>query len=275
MSRFSSSFRSLAVMVWNLTKGGLMLAGLIALVTYEVQTFSHASPAPAPQPTAKVDVAPQGLESVHPARVAETLAVAEAAEQPAASPDRQTGNPTERIALAASLGNPTEHKRIADYLAKKYQVSSDATQLLVSAAYMTGRDTGVDPLLILAVMAIESRFNPFAESGMGAQGLMQVIPKYHLDKFEELGGRDAVLNPVANIKVGALILKDYISRFGGLEAGLKAYSGAADAEEDYGYSAKVLGERERIRAAAGFAKPMPVKTQPKLVSPPVAKIDET
>jgi soluble lytic murein transglycosylase-like protein len=265
-------------MVWNLTKGGLMLAGLIALVTWEVQTFSHASPAPA-QPTAKVDVAPQGLESVHPARVAETLVGAETADLPGASPDRQTGigngNGNDRIALAASLGSPTEHKRIADYLAKKYQVSSEATQLLVSAAYITGRDTGVDPLLILAVMAIESRFNPFAESQMGAQGLMQVIPKYHLDKFEVLGGKDAVLNPVANIKVGALILKDYIHRFGGLEPGLKAYSGAADAEEDSGYSAKVLGERERIRAAAGFAKPLPVKTQPKLVSPPVAKIDET
>jgi hypothetical protein len=102
---------------------------------------------------------------------------------------------------------------------------------------------------------------------MGAQGLMQVIPRYHLDKFEELGGKDAVLNPVANIKVGALILKDYISRFGGVEAGLKAYSGAAATDDDGGYAEKVLDERERIRSAAGIrdgksaVKAMPVKAQ--------------
>jgi soluble lytic murein transglycosylase-like protein len=51
---------------------------------------------------------------------------------------------------------------------------------------------------------------------MGAVGLMQVIPKYHLDKFEELGGPEAVLNPLANIRVGAMILKDTMQRFGGL-----------------------------------------------------------
>jgi soluble lytic murein transglycosylase-like protein len=103
---------------------------------------------------------------------------------------------------------------------------------------------------------------------------MQVIPKYHLDKFEEMGGKEAVLNPVANIKVGALILKDYITRFGGVEAGLKAYSGAALSEEDYGYAGKVLGERERIRAASGVGKAMPVKAAPKLIAPP-AKVEET
>jgi len=272
VSRLSySSFRSLALAMFSLAKGGLMLAGLIALVTWEVQTFSHATPAPAPVVAAKQEApVPQGLEAVHPARVAEILAADTAAEAPVAPPAG-----VDRVVVAANLGDPAEHKRIANYLAKKYQVSTDATQLIVSAAYLTGRETSVDPTLILAVMAIESRFNPFAESVMGAQGLMQVIPKYHLDKFEELGGKDAVLNPVANIKVGALILKDYISRFGGIEPGLKAYSGAALAEEDSGYAVKVLGERERIRAAAGTSKPVRAVSAPKLVNPPVPKVDET
>jgi len=269
MSRMT--FRSMTTMVWNVVKGGLMLAGLLALVTWEVQTFSHATPAPA-QAAAKIDaVATPVLEGVHPSRVAESLALADApSDRPAPSADKVLTS-----ADRAMLGNAAEHKRIADYLAKKYMVSSEATQLIVAAAYLTGKETGVDPLLILAVMAIESRFNPFAESGMGAQGLMQVIPKYHLDKFEEMGGKDAVLNPVANIKVGALILKDYISRFGGVEAGLKAYSGAALAEEDFGYSGKVLGERERIRAASGVGKSMPVKAAPKQFIAPPAKIEET
>ena len=286
MSRLTySSLRSLALAMLHVAKGGLMLAGLVALVTWEVQTFSHANPVPAAVVAVKQEVSgPQGLENVHPARVAETLAADGASDIAAGNPGstdkvltstQGSAQAADRVALAASLGDPGEHKRIAGYLAKKYQVSAEATQLIVSAAYLTGRETGVDPTLILAVMAIESRFNPFAESGMGAQGLMQVIPKYHLDKFEELGGRDAVLNPVANIKVGALILKDYISRFGGVEAGLKAYSGAAVAEEDYGYAGKVLSERDRIRSAAGVAKPVRAAVVPKLVAPPVAKIDET
>jgi soluble lytic murein transglycosylase-like protein len=240
-----------------------MLAGLVALVTWEVQTFGRttsAAPAIAP-PAVKAElVASPPLEGVQPAKVAETLALAE---QSPASAD------------GAALGDAAQHKKIAAYLSRKYQVSSEATQLIVSAAYLTGRDTGVDPMLILAVMAIESRFNPFAESEMGAQGLMQVIPRYHLDKFEVLGGKDAVLNPVANIKVGALILKDYISRFGGVEAGLKAYSGAAEAEEDGGYASKVLGERERIRSAAGVIKTAPVKALPKPVAPPTVALEAT
>jgi hypothetical protein len=258
MSR--ATLRSLFGMVWSTAKGGLMLAGLLALVTWEVQTFGHAAtPAPSPAPVAKMEVAPTPvLEGVQPAKVAETLAL---------------GGPA--VPESAVLGNPEQHKRIAGYLSKKYQVSAEATQLIVSAAYLTGRETGVDPMLILAVMAIESRFNPFAESVMGAQGLMQVMPQYHLDKFEDLGGKDAVLNPVANIKVGALILKDYIARFGGIEAGLKAYSGAAEAEEDGGYASKVLGERDRIRGAAGVIKTVPVKAAPKPLAPRVVATEAT
>lgn len=275
-----SGLRSAAFGLWKIAKGGLMLAGLVALVTWEVETFGHAAPAPvavAAKP-ALAAAAPQGLENVHPSRVAESLAAGDVVADAPGKPE----NVEERVALAAALGDPGQHRRIANYLSKKYQVSSEATTLIVSAAYITGRDTGVDPTLILAVMAIESRFNPFAESGMGAQGLMQVIPKYHLDKFEELGGKDAVLNPVANIKVGALILKDYIVRFGGVEPALKAYSGAALTEEDYGYALKVLGERDRIRAAAGpVLKPVraaavAATVAPKLVSHPApGKIDET
>jgi soluble lytic murein transglycosylase-like protein len=76
---------------------------------------------------------------------------------------------------------------------------------------------------------------------------MQVMSKVHHDKFQEMGGIKAALNPVANIKVGALILKDYVSRAGSVEAGLKMYVGAADAENDSGYGARVLNEYKRLK----------------------------
>ena len=148
------------------------------------------------------------------------------------------------------LGNSKQQQWVTSWLSKRYRVASDAANMLVSTAYMTAHEVKLDPLLILAVMAIESGLNPFAESAMGAKGLMQVMAKVHHDKFEEVGGQAAALNPVANIKVGALILKDYVKRTGSVEGGLKTYVGAADMESDSGYGARVLAEYKRLKQVA-------------------------
>ncbi|MEX0637685.1 MAG: lytic transglycosylase domain-containing protein, partial [Burkholderiales bacterium] len=102
------------------------------------------------------------------------------------------------------------------------------------------------PLLILAVMAIESRYNPVAESSMGAKGLMQVIPRYHQEKLLEHGGEHALLDPEVNIHVGAQILREYMRRFGATEAALQKYAGAFD-EPTARYSGKVLAEKARLQ----------------------------
>ncbi|PLQ01730.1 lytic transglycosylase domain-containing protein [Cupriavidus pauculus] len=165
--------------------------------------------------------------------------------------------PVQRVALDArntsALGSAREQAAVAEYIARKYRVASQATAQLVKAAYMTGREVGIDPLLILGVIAIESSFNPYAESGVGAQGLMQVMTKVHQDKYEAVGGVTAALNPYANIKIGALVLKDCIARAGSIEGGLKYYVGAATTNTDGGYGAKVLAERGRLRALLGLS----------------------
>jgi len=171
-------------------------------------------------------------------------------------------------AQSASI-NP-QQQRVTAWIAKRYRVATDATNMLVSAAYGTAKEIKLDPLLILAVMAIESRFNPFAESPVGAQGLMQVMSKVHHDKFQKLGGVKAALNPVANIKVGSLILKDYVKRGGSVEAGLRMYVGAPDSD-DSGYGSKVLAEYRRLKdVAQGKRVPTTTTTvsaQPKRVEP--------
>jgi soluble lytic murein transglycosylase-like protein len=136
---------------------------------------------------------------------------------------------------------------LATLVAKRYRISSEATRGLVAAAYREGRRVGLDPLLIIAVIAVESRFNPIAESDAGAQGLMQVIPGYHKDRLEA-AGVDSVLDPHDNIRLGAQILKDYIRQGGTEVAGLQIYSGSA-ADATNAYAAKVLGEKQRLQQA--------------------------
>ena len=107
---------------------------------------------------------------------------------------------------------------LAGIIARKYRISQTATRDMIAAAYREGQRNGLDPLLIVAVMAVESRFNPIAESDMGAVGLMQVIPRYHADKFDAANG-GSVLDPETNIQVGARVLKEYIRRSGSQAGG--------------------------------------------------------
>jgi soluble lytic murein transglycosylase-like protein len=137
---------------------------------------------------------------------------------------------------------------LVDYLSRRFSIAAAPTAMVVDTAYRAADDSGLDPLLVLAVISIESRFNPFAESVMGAKGLMQIIPKYHRARLLEHGGEEAVLDPESNILVGTKILQEYVYRTGTLEAGLQTYNGASrDATAQY--AQRVLAERDRFEHA--------------------------
>jgi soluble lytic murein transglycosylase-like protein len=136
--------------------------------------------------------------------------------------------------------------------ATKYRVSSRAMRELVDTAYAEARRNELDPLLIIAVMAVESSFNPIAQSGAGATGLMQVIPRYHSDKFSAADG-ESVLDPRINIKVGAQALKEYIVQGGTEVAGLQRYNGASG-DASNAYANKVLAERARLQVTIRRAR---------------------
>jgi len=147
-----------------------------------------------------------------------------------------------------------EQRAVADFIAKRYRVADQAVAGFVSTAYRAGRRFAVDPLLILAVMAVESRYNPVAESNVGAMGLMQVLPKFHLDKLSQHGGEDALLDPEVNIQVGTQILREYLKRFGETETALQMYAGAID-EPTSQYASKVLAERSRLKQIQQQVRP--------------------
>jgi len=138
-----------------------------------------------------------------------------------------------------------EQRTVAESIAKRYRIADAAATNFVTIAYRAADQHRVDALLILAVMAIESRYNPVAESVMGAKGLMQVIPKYHQEKLYQHGGDQSLLEPEVNILVGAQILREYQRRFGDVETALQMYAGALD-EPTSAYSAKVLAEKARL-----------------------------
>lgn len=165
-----------------------------------------------------------------------------------------------------------EQANIAKWLARRYKVAPEPIGRLVQEAWDVGQRFKLDPTLILAIMAVESSFNPFAQSSVGAQGLMQVMTNVHDKKYEPFGGVHAAFDPITNLKVGVQVLKECIARAGSLHEGLRHYVGAANLPNDSGYAGKVLGEQAHLlKVAAGKAVahtapivpvPVPVKAAP-------------
>lgn len=149
---------------------------------------------------------------------------------------------------------PKQQAYLAYWLSRKYRVAPEPLSALVAEAYDLGPRNQIEPTLILAVMAVESAFNPFAQSAVGAQGLMQVMTKVHEDKYAGFGGSLAAFDPVANVRVGVNVLKDCITRAGSVEGGLRLYVGAANIKEDTGYAAKVVAEYGRLQQVAKGVK---------------------
>lgn len=193
---------------------------------------------------------------------------------PATEPDA-----SERATATNPADLPKQQAAVAFWISKKYAVAPEPIASLVAEAYALGAKVKLDPMLILAIMAIESRFNPFAQSPVGAQGLMQVMTKIHSDKYETFGGKLAAFDPLTNLRVGVKVLQESITRAGGnIQGGLKQYVGAANLPHDDGYGSKVLAEYDSLhRVATG--KPAPVMAAPMpailpMISP-AATVDNT
>lgn len=153
------------------------------------------------------------------------------------------------------------YRALSEYVAKRYRVSQDVAFNLVSLAHRAGTELQIDPLLIIAVMAVESGFNPIAESVAGAKGLMQIIPKFHGDKLEEFGGEQSVFDPATNIQVGSQILKEYIRQTGSVGIALQMYAGALGDSEDQ-YTNKVMGMKQRLQYVASQPMARPAAAGP-------------
>jgi hypothetical protein len=171
-------------------------------------------------------------------------------------------NPFTGLVLASVVTTPkraalpldAQQRAVVGHITRKYGVSTDLVQEFVRTAFAAGKQYGIDPLLVVAIMAVESGYNPIAQSWAGAKGLMQIIPKYHLEKFTEFGGEKAVFDPRVNILVGARIVREYLLwASGDLFTALQTYAGAL-ADRDSIYTHRVLNEKDQLDELAGFPK---------------------
>ena len=181
------------------------------------------------------------LQARHDARAATTDELRTVGSQP---------SPIARATAIDPASLPPQQAAVAQWISRRYKVAPEPIGRLVQEAWALGNRVGLDPTLILAVVAVESRFNPFAQSNVGAQGLMQVVTRVHDDKYEAFGGTHAAFDPVSNLRVGVQVLKECISRAGNLSAGLRHCAGAANLRDDGGYSARVLLEQRNLRNVA-------------------------
>ena len=247
----------------RLTQQSLSLVGLLAVATIVIVAM-HPEYAravghwflprvDAPQPAQPVTQEPLGSGLVErgseASRMLGLVAGATPSEtgEPVAA-DGQSAVRIEKVVTDARPATVREKREAASYLSKKYHVNNDAVAMLVDAAYTTGRELGLDPLLLLSVIGVESGFNPFAESSAGAAGLMQLMAKVHRDKLADFGGANIALNPVVSLRVGAVVLKDCIRRGGSVADGLRLYVGAGTGP-DSGYGLRVMQEKDRLAQA--------------------------
>jgi len=190
-----------------------------------------------------------------------------------ASGDALVGAVEPDAVARATAADPRELNRqqaaLTKYLSRRYKVAPEPVARLVQEAWAAGQRAQLEPTLILAVMAVESGFNPFAQSSVGAQGLMQVMTRVHDDKYEAYGGNMAAFDPVTNLRVGVQVLKDAVRRSGSVEEGLRLYVGAGNLPDDSGYASRVMAEAEQMKAVVA-GRPVPAVQQAAKPAAPAA-----
>jgi hypothetical protein len=146
--------------------------------------------------------------------------------------------------LTETTGFETEIVGLRAYISKTSDLSSKEVTSIVYSLITWGERFNIDPKLLAAIIMKESKFDPHAISPSGALGLMQIIPRWHLEKIiaaKEATGNPEIFNTNTNIYLGAWVMSDCLKKFKLETALTSCYSGG---HQDY--SASVLNYRNQI-----------------------------
>ncbi|MFM0198845.1 lytic transglycosylase domain-containing protein [Paraburkholderia fungorum] len=130
---------------------------------------------------------------------------------------------------------------ITALLRAQFRVTPTESMKIARAVLIEADRHAISPILLLAVMSVESSFDRYAVSIAGARGLMQILPAAHP---QLIAGTD-LSDPAINVRIGSTILRDYLDESGGdLDAALLRYSGGGR-----GYARRVVLRMQRLDAS--------------------------
>jgi soluble lytic murein transglycosylase len=132
-------------------------------------------------------------------------------------------------------------------------ISESETWKLSEVIHEESSKRHLDPLLVLALIQVESSFQPTAVSPMGARGMMQIMPDTGKFLAETLAGEygyhaaafkpESLDDPVLNLRLGIYYLHDLRNQFQHLNHALTAYNfGPADTQNRLENNLDLSGE---------------------------------
>lgn len=136
---------------------------------------------------------------------------------------------------------------LAQHISVEYKIAPKAAKRVVHQAYKAANNQGIDPVLLLSVVGVESRFNPLAGSNAGAVGLVQAMAKAHPEKVSNILEQGGSLTDIdANLNLGAQILKEYLIRQkGNIPRALEEYHGSLY-DQRQAYAHKVFAVKSKF-----------------------------
>lgn len=147
-----------------------------------------------------------------------------------------------------------EHQQkqvLIERISSLYLIAQEPSTLIVETAYKAARQYQIDPVVLLAIIAVESRFNPYAQSVAGALGLAQIIPRWHpqhIDNLSRKGLEEDPLNPISNIYLAGAIYREYLNWHSNNHIkALQQYNGALH-DPTRRYSTKVMRAYRELAA---------------------------
>lgn len=139
--------------------------------------------------------------------------------------------------IATAIDNPEVYKQ-TEYKVKsniQIEVRGISNEMIDDIAIRSG----VDPAIVKAIIKEESNGNPNAVGDGGESiGLMQIQPRWHRAKMEDLGIVN-LYDPQENVILGCSILSDLYDKYGNYEDALSVYN-SGNTEDGKAYAERIL-----------------------------------
>ena len=151
-----------------------------------------------------------------------------------------------------NIDNPNleqTQQTVIRYITTKYKnVSRQDAYHITKSAFEHARNNNIDPTLLLGLIEKESSFQKHITSKLNAQGLMQVIPRWHRTTIARVVNKNGgdIKSIHNNIEIGTFILKTNLQKNHSIPRALQAYNGSHNGTS---YSRQVLNFQNNIKRA--------------------------